>query len=59
MNLGGGGGDYLYEDIILAMLCGHMQERIPAHVDDVCAGPSMKEHVHNLGVSVHAGIVER
>ena len=56
--LTGGGGAYFYEDVILAILCSHMQEWVPAHVDGVCTGPSMKKHVHDLGVSVHRGVVE-
>jgi hypothetical protein len=36
-----------------------MQEGVPAHVDYVRPGRSMKKHVHELGVSVHTGIVER
>lgn len=35
-----------------------MQKGVSTHIGDICPGTSHEEHLHNVPVTVHAGIVK-
>ncbi len=50
---------HLDNHIILAMLRGHMEQGVSTHVDYVCLGPPHEKCLNDVGVAVHAGIMQR
>ena len=49
---------YLHNNIILAMLRGHMKQRVSTHVHNVWLCPTHKESINDVRIAIHTGVVE-